>query len=230
MSTVQSTTAGSDIFAKINAGSSTSTSTSSTSSTSTQGTQDTFLKLLVTQLKNQDPLNPMDNAQVTSQLAQINTVNGIQQLNTTLGTLVSSFNDSQSMQAAALIGKTVLVPGSGLSLASGSGYGGVNLAGAADQVTVTIQDASGNVVQTESLGAHAAGTLDFSWDGKTAAGATAPDGTYKFTVTATKGGADVSATPLQIGTVSALVRSSTGFLLDLGALGTVDFKNVQQIL
>ena len=224
MSTVQSTTSSSDIFSALNGSSSTASVSTS------QDSQDRFLKLLVTQLKNQDPLNPMDNAQVTSQLAQINTVAGIEKVNTTLGTLLGAYNDSQAMQAAALIGKTVLVPGSGLELAGGKGFGGVNLSSAADQVTVTITDASGNVVRTESLGAQDAGIMDFSWDGKTATGSTAPSGTYKFTIEAKLNGEPVAVEALQIGTVAALVRGPSGFLLDLGTLGTVDFKNVQQIL
>src|SRR5512143_4217969 len=79
-----------------------------------------FMTLLVTQLKNQDPLNPLDNAQVTSQLAQISTVSGIEKLNTTLQSLLQSTSDSQTTQAAGLVGHVVLVPGSGLQLSSGA--------------------------------------------------------------------------------------------------------------
>lgn len=224
MSTVQSTTPSSDLLASLNAKSGTS------ATSTTQESQDRFLKLLVTQLKNQDPLNPMDNAEVTSQLAQINTVSGIEKLNATLGTLLGAYNESQSMQAAGLIGKTVLVPGSGLTLSGGAAFGGVNLSGAADQVTVSILNASGNVVQTQTLGAQDAGSLNFSWDGKTAEGTTAPDGAYKFLVEAALSGESVKVDALQIGVVSALVRGNSGFQLDLGALGAVDFKTVQQIL
>jgi flagellar basal-body rod modification protein FlgD len=227
MTTVQSSTASSDVIAALNAKSS---SAASASTSTSQEAQDKFLKLLVTQLKNQDPLNPMDNAQVTSQLAQISTVSGIEDLNKSFSSLLSAYNDSQSMQSAALIGKTVLVPGSGLSLAKEAAFGGVNLSGPADQVTVSIMDANGKVVQTQMLGAQDAGTLNFSWDGKTAAGETAPDGTYKFSVEATLSGEQVTADALQIGVVSALVRGGSGFMLDLGTLGTVDFKTVQQIL
>jgi flagellar basal-body rod modification protein FlgD len=105
--------------------------------------QNRFLKLLVTQLQNQDPLNPLDNAAVTTQISQINTVTGIERLNATLETLLNTFNDGQAMQAAALIGKSVLVAGSGLSLANGQAGGGVNLAGPADSVTLKILDAAG---------------------------------------------------------------------------------------
>src|SRR5699024_5328398 len=81
-------------------------------------TQDRFLTLLVTQLRNQDPLSPIDNAQVTSQTAQLSTVNGIKQLNNTLLALSGQMDISQSMQAANLIGKSTLVPGTKVSLGS----------------------------------------------------------------------------------------------------------------
>jgi flagellar basal-body rod modification protein FlgD len=85
-------------------------------------------------------------------------------------------------------------------------------------------------VRTEKLGAQKAGVFDIGWDGKTDAGTTAADGTYKFSVTATQGGKDVAVDALQIGTVSALVRSGSGYLLDLGSLGTFSYDDVQQIL
>ena len=228
MATVQAAGSSSDIFAAINAKA--KSSAAQADATANGASQNRFLKLLVTQLKNQDPLNPMDNAAVTSQLAQINTVSGIEQLNTTLTSLVDTFNNGQSMQAAGLVGKNVLVTGSQLTLTDGQAYAGFNLSGAADQVKLQILDSSGNVVQTQSLGGHDAGNFNFVWDGKTDSGDTAPAGAYKFTVEATRAGQKVSADPLQVGTVSALVRAKSGFLLDLGALGTVDFKNVQQIL
>lgn len=224
MSTVQTNTSVKDPYAAINGAS------SSTSASKTQEAEDRFLKLLVTQLKNQDPLNPMDNAQMTSQLAQMSTVEGIDKLNTTLNSLVNDLGTSQSMQAAGMIGKHVMVSGNQLSLVNGVAYAGLNLSSAADQVTVNVLDASGTVIETQKLGAQEAGVLNFAWDGTTSSGVKAADGSYKFSVQATQGGQSVTVDPLQIGTVSALVRTNSGFLLDLGALGTVDFKNVQQIL
>ena len=118
MSTVQSPSAN-DIYSSINATASTS------SAATTEDAQNRFLTLLVAQLKNQDPLNPLDNAEMTSQLAQMSTVTGIEKLNTTLASLVDSLGDTQAMQASEMIGKTVLVPGSSLSLLKGVAYGGV---------------------------------------------------------------------------------------------------------
>ena len=226
MSTVQSSTTVTDPLAATSA----AAKSTATTTNSAADMQDRFLNLLVAQLKNQDPLNPMDNAQMTSEMAQMSTVSGIENLNTTLNSLLDSYGTSQSMQASSLIGKNVLVAGSQLDLSSGKAYAGINLASAADQITVTISDSAGNVVQTEHLGAHDAGVFDIAWDGTTSAGTTAADGTYKFAVSATQGGSSVTADALEIGTVSALVKSNGKFLLDLGTLGTVDFKDVQQVL
>lgn len=228
MATVQSTNSSSDIFTALNA--STTGGSNATSTSTSEAVQDRFLKLLVTQLKNQDPLNPLDNAAVTTQMSQINTVTGIEKLNATLATLLSSYHDSEAMQAAALIGKNVLVSGSTLSLNGGAAYGGVNLGGPADNVTVTILDAAGKVVQSQNLGARPAGSFSFAWDGKTDAGGSAAPGNYRFTVSAVRGTEKLVADTLQIGTVSALVRGTDGVQLDLAGLGRVAFDKVQQIL
>ncbi len=227
MATVQSSTnSAADIYSTIN-GSSGSAKTAST----TDQIQDRFLKLLTTQLRNQDPLNPLDNAQMTSQLAQINTISGIEKLNTTLTSMLDIYNNNLGMQAAGMIGKNVLVAGNTMQLQGGLAVGGVTLPEAADQVTVSILDSAGNVLQTQKLGAHSAGNFGFSWDGKKADGTSVTDGNYKFKVEAVRGDNKISSTALQVGTVNAVVRnSSSGFSLDLGTLGTVGFNDVQQIL
>ena len=189
-----------------------------------------FLTLLMAQIKNQDPLNPLDNAQVTSQLAQLNTVTGIEKLNTSMTQLLDGYNEAQGMQAAAIIAKNVMIAGKNLPLADGKAFGGIALAGNADSVKVTIKDADGKEIQTEELGEHKAGTFYFAWDGKDADGNTVPDGNYTFTVAATADGEKIDAATAQIGTVSAVVRGASGFLLDLGSMGMVPIKDVQQIL
>lgn len=215
----------SDIFAAINAVGSKTKTTSTTNDM-----ENRFLTLLTTQLKNQDPLNPLDNAQLTSQLAQINTVNGIERLNASLSKLLSAYDSSQAMQTSALIGKSVLVAGSGLALSGGYTGAGIKLDEAADQVTINIVDSSGKTVQSQQLGAREAGVFSFVWDGKNDAGEQLKDGSYKFSVEAVKGGSKINATALQLGTVSAVTRSGNGFVLDLGSLGNVKFDDVQQIL
>ena len=225
MAAVETSTTSSSVLAALN-----SSSSSSKSASSAEDIQNRFLTLLVAQLENQDPLNPLENTEITNQLAQMSTVQGIEQLNSKLSSLVDSLGDTQSIQAAALIGKTVLVPGSHLTLSEGDAFGGVYLKGAADEVTVSILDSTGKVVQTQKLGANEAGNVLFSWDGSTSEGTTAADGSYTFKVSATRGNSAVTAEPLQLGAVSALTRTTSGnFVLDLGSLGTFDFDDVQQV-
>ena len=132
-----------------------STTSTSRAANSTIEAQDRFLKLLVTQMKNQDPLNPMDNAQVTTQLAQINTVSGIEKLNTTVQGLSTSLLQSQSMQSATMVGRQVYAACSYLNLADGKAVGGVDLKQDADRVYVSIADASGLIVRDPTeTGAH----------------------------------------------------------------------------
>jgi flagellar basal-body rod modification protein FlgD len=200
------------------------------SASTTQDTQDQFLKLLVTQMKNQDPLNPMDNAQVTSQMAQLSTVTGIEKLNTTLQTMSAAFSASQSLQASGMIGRSVLAPGSSLVLSSGgTASGGFALEQPVDGVTVTIKNSAGAVVHTASMGAQNAGNVLFQWDGATDSGGTAAPGTYTFEVAATQGGQKVSAQTLSLGSVYAVTLGSQGTTLDADVLGSVDVNKVKQI-
>ncbi len=222
MAAVQSTSAD-NLFATLNA------AREQTRSKETDP-QDRFLKLLVTQLKNQDPLNPMDNQQMTSQLAQISTVDGIERLNATLKALTESADKGQAMQAAALVGRGVLVPGSGLAMANGMALGGVELEGPADSVTVTIKDANGIAMRTLDLGPRAAGSHSFSWDGKTDAGVPAAEGGYTIAVKARQGNNEVKATALEFGVVSSVSRNGGGIALNVGLLGSFKLDDVREII
>jgi flagellar basal-body rod modification protein FlgD len=205
------------------------TTGSNTTPTTANGIEDRFMTMLVTQMKNQDPLNPMDNAQITSQLAQIDSLKGIDALNTTMQKLLTSYSDALSMQSSSLVGKNVLAAGNSLQLGAKGALGGINLAGAADKVVVSITNASGVKVAEESLGPQKAGVVDFSWDGTDANGSALPTGSYKFSVQASQGGSSVASTALSLGTVSALVRGQNGFQLEIPGTGLVDFNAVQQI-
>ena len=205
--------------------------TSGTTKTTTADEMQTrFLNLLVTQLKNQDPLNPMDNSQMTTQLSQISTVSGIEKLNATLEKLLGSYSGTQNMQAAAMIGKTVLTAGNGMELNDNGAVGGVMLEGAADKVTVSIMNSSGVVVQTQNLGAQPAGTLNFEWDGNSDSGAALANGNYTFSVKATQAGNEVTASTLQAGTVNAVTLASDGLKLQLTNNKTANYSDVKQIM
>ena len=190
--------------------------------TSAADQEDRFMKLLVAQMRNQDPLNPMDNAQMTSQIAQINTVGGIEKLNTTVNSLLSAFNRMQAQSATQLVGHQVLVDGSQVQLANGLAIGGVTLESPADTVNVDILDASGQSVRTLSLGASPAGTRSFGWDGLMKDGTQAADGNWRLRVTATSGGKAVAATTQAAATVQSVSQASDGSaLLDLGRAGVI---------
>lgn len=205
------------------------TSSTTTTKSAAQESEDRFLKLLVTQMKNQDPLNPMDNAQVTSQMAQLSTVTGIDKLNSTLQAMSSSFASSQSLQAAGMIGRSVLAPGSSLSLQNGFAAGGFELALSTDKTVVSIKDAAGNVLHSMDLGAQQAGNVMFQWDGVADGGAIAPSGSYKFEVSAIQGGNKVDATLLALGKVDSVSLGASGVTLNTDVLGSVNVATVKQI-
>lgn len=206
-------------------------SSSSTSAASAAGDQETrFLKLLTTQLRNQDPMNPMDNAQTTSQLAQISTVTGIEKLNKTLNTMMSSNQSAETMQAANMVGHSVLLDGNHLKLASGAAVGGVDLDKPASSVTVSIYDSTGKKVQTLDLGAQEAGVNEFLWDGKNADGTTLADGSYTVKVEAKDKEGAVTATALELATVTGVINTDSGLKLDVGRLGRVSVGDIKIIL
>jgi flagellar basal-body rod modification protein FlgD len=211
------------------AGSSSPTASAPGAVTSTEQ-QDRFLKLLVTQMKNQDPLNPLDNAQVTSQLAQINTVSGIEKLNTTVQGLSTSLLANQSVQGAAMIGRQVYATGSYLNLADGKAIGAVNLTQPADRVYVSIADQAGTIIRRMELGSAGTGVSGFEWDGKTDVGTTAPAGQYVFQVVAAKGAKAIPAEPVTLGKVDGVSLTSSGMKLDLQGGGSVTMSDVKQIL
>jgi flagellar basal-body rod modification protein FlgD len=206
------------------------TSSLTASSTDIGATQDRFLKLLVTQMKNQDPLNPMDNAQVTSQMAQLSTVTGIDKLNSTVQALSSSMLASQSLQAVSMIGHVALTDGDGMNLANGNAYGGVELVQPADKVTVQITNAAGAMVRTLHLGAQESGVVDFSWDGMTDTGSTAADGKYTFTAVSELSGKKGDVTTLSYGLVNSVAQSSSGVTVNIGDQGEVGLHTIRKIL
>ena len=184
---------------------------------------DRFLKLLVTQLKNQDPLNPTDNAQVTSQMAQLSTVSGIEKLNATVASLASQFTQSQALQGVQLVGRGVVVPGDRLAIADGVAQAGFELAGPADGVNVEVLSAAGKVIDTLPLGALQSGLHSFHWP----AGAATDASGLRFRVVAKSGTADVASTALMRDKVDAVATGGDGLTLELQKSGSVAYSKVK---
>lgn len=197
---------------------------------SPEAIQERFMSLLVAQLKNQDPLAPMDNAQVTSQMAQLNTVTGINNLNDSMGKMASAFSANQTAQAVSMLGRTVMTDGDGLMLQGGKATGAVELKQSADTVRVDILNAKGDVIRAIDLGANGKGIHEFEWDGKDSAGASVPEGSYRFEVKASAAGLPAE--------LSTLTKSVVQGVRNAGAEGSklltsngqeVNFTDIKQV-
>jgi flagellar basal-body rod modification protein FlgD len=207
-------------YAALNAGSSASTPTTNEAASS-----DRFLKLLVTQMQNQDPLNPMDNAQITSQMAQINTVNGVEKLNTTVQGLNTQFSQLQALTGAALVGRQVTLAGNKLNVDGNASSAAFDLSGNATDVKVEVLSSAGRVVDTMRLGPMDAGRHEFSWQALTQA-----DGSpYSYRVTALRGTAAVTSTTLMHDRVDAINTDATGLTLETRNTGPVAYSDVKAI-
>ncbi|WP_413724771.1 flagellar hook assembly protein FlgD [Sodalis sp. RH16] len=209
------------------------TNTSSTGDSSAD-LQNQFLTLLVAQMQNQDPTNPMDNSQLTSQLAQISTLNGIENLNTTLGSISGQINTSQSLQADTLVGHGVMIDGTSIQVGSDSSTTpfGIELDSASANTTVTISDSTGKAVRTVQLGAVGAGAHSYTWDGTDDSGTAVAAGNYTVSATSTSSsGGTVVTTPLEYAEVYGVSTDSSGATeLNLGLTGNVTLDKIVQII
>ncbi|CAG0988531.1 Basal-body rod modification protein FlgD [Methylophilaceae bacterium] len=203
--------------------------TSNSNKSVAQEAQDRFMTLLVTQMKNQDPLNPLDNAQVTSQLAQLSTVTGIDKLNNTLESLIGSVQSSQSMQASSMIGRVVLTEGNHIDYAEGESIFAIDLPASADSVKVTIKDIDGNTVREMNLGKQSYGMLELGWDGMTDAGEAAADGRYFYEVAATNSSGKVDAIPMAYSLVNSVSNTADGVQLNLSNMSSVSLAEIRQV-
>ena len=204
-------------------------STASTTTTAVDQnaeSQDRFLKLLVAQLNNQDPMNPMDNAQMTSQMAQINTVTGIQQVNDTLKNMATQFNSMQVLQGSSLVGRSVMIESSTMSNTAGVATGTFDLAGHADMVKVDILSPAGQLLDTLNLGSKGAGQLTFNWDSSKIPADTKPT----FKVTATQAGGAIASTSLAVDKVVSVGSANGAMTLQLQSQGTLAYSSIKAIL
>jgi flagellar basal-body rod modification protein FlgD len=191
----------------------------------------TFLKLMVTQLNNQDPFKPMENGDFLGQIAQFGSVTGLEQLNQSFESLAGSITSGQALQAGSLVGREVLAPVDTGNLTSGGALRGqVSLDQSSPQVTVRITDQVGQLVREMPMGSAAPGALNFSWDGMTDLGSYAPPGRYSVSVEAIQNDRPVDLqTKLFAEVESVNLSGRDGLTLNLAGLGPIAFNNVQQI-
>lgn len=236
MTTVSNNSSGlsADILAKLN-GTSTTTSTSSGSTTGTKNQaldQDAFLKLLITQLKNQNPLSPQDNTEFVSQLAQFSSLEGISNLNDTVTSLASGMQSSQALQASALVGRTVEVETDKAYLYSdGLVRGTIALPESTADLSLNVYDSNDNLVLHKDFGQQEAGDLPFAWDGTNNDGTKVDAGTYRFEVKAA--GTDKSITvPTYLGlnVNSVTMGANQSMTLNVDLKGQIPLSDVKNIL
>lgn len=194
----------------------TSSVTSSTNSTSGFGLlsgseatmgRDDFLKLLVEQIKNQDPLSPQDNTEFVAQLAQFSSLEQSMAMNDRLDTLTLLERGASNTQVLGMVGQQATVKGNAVTTDGNGGATSVafTLGGKSAKTTVTISDSSGNAVRTIDVGAKNQGVVNLYWDGKNAAGNLQPKGSYKISVTATNSaGASVPVDMQTVGIIEAI--------------------------
>jgi len=185
-----------------------------------------FLRLLVTQLQNQDPLNPMENAELTSQMAQINTVTGIEKLNTSMQSIGDGFAQMQLLQGTNLVGRSVMLDGNNLFVGEeGKAYAGYELSSAASNVRIEVLNAAGVTIDTISAGEKGSGRQSFDW---TPPVGVATNG-LTFRVTGTSGGSTVQAKPLTFDAVTAINNNGGTLTLELASGQQVPYSQVRAI-
>jgi len=209
------------------------TNITTTSEDQEQGTllMDDYLALMTTQLKNQDPLEPMDNGDFLAQIAQFATVSGIGDLNTSFSDFSTSMQSDQAIQGAALVGRSVLVASSiGMMTAEEGMQGQINVADPVNDLKVSIYSESGALVRTIDMGS-ASGYTNFSWDGIDENGEALTPGVYQFKATGTVQGNNAAFSTATVAKVDSVLvgGGSQGLILNLGGIGSVPFSEAQEI-
>jgi flagellar basal-body rod modification protein FlgD len=195
--------------------------------------QDAFLRLMLAQLKNQDPFKPLQSGEFLSQLAQFSTVAGVKDLQSSFKDLSASLVSNQALQASSLLGRSVLVRRSSSALAAGGTLtGAIDVPSSASSVVVNITNASGELVRQLNLGPQAKGLANFSWDGMRSDGTMAAPDAYSVSAQLmVNGKAQGGASVLLDARVESvtIAADQSGLTLSLEGLGDIAFSDVRQI-
>lgn len=205
-----------------------------TQSSSSQGAlgQEDFLELMITQLRNQDPFQPMESGEFLGQLASFGTVDGIRELQESLSQMSSALTSNQALQAASLLDREVLFATDRMAFDGEHAVSGaVELPSSATEVSVGVYDASGQLLRRIDLGTQPGGLVEFSWDGRDESGRPVAAGTYELRAEARSGSLAEAVQVLGRATVENVTLGSAGEPLTIGirGLGDVDFARVRQI-
>lgn len=207
------------------------TPSATNSGTSTLG-KDAFLQLLVTQMKNQNPLDPQDNTQFVAQLAQFSSLESMQNLTSTVNSIATSYQSSQALQASSLVGRSVIVNAGATYVDPTKGMSGqVVIPADTTATSIKISNSDGVLVDTIDLGAQKTGTTDFTWDGKDSTGTTLAAGNYSFVANGTVKGTGTALTTYLPATVNSVTTAASGGTMTLNLAGgtSIPLTSVQTI-
>ena len=208
---------------------------SKNSSTGTAGSalgKDAFLQLLVTQMKNQNPLDPQENGEFVAQLAQFSSLESMQSLNDSVLYIAAGLQSSQALQASSLVGRNVIVETDKAVVDTSKGIkGSINLTASSTATSVGIYDKDDKLVRTIDLETQKAGKIDFTWDGLNDDGEAVAAGAYTFKATASIEGKATAMTTNLPATVTSVTMGTNGseMTLNLAGLGSIALSKIQSI-
>jgi flagellar basal-body rod modification protein FlgD len=224
MSTIESTT---NVFDKLGL------SVTKQSEEKNDYGQSDFMELMLAQMNNQNPLDPMENGEFLTQIAQFNTASGIEELNNSFSLLAGSLNSSQALQASTLVGRSVLVPGnSGMLETTGTLDGVIDMPSSTTSLRLNVYDGGGQLVRSVDMGQRSAGETAFSWDGNSDSGVRMPAGTYNLSAEAVIDGEVQAVNTLMGARVESVTLGQGGEepTLNLSGMGSIAFSQVRQIM
>jgi len=190
-----------------------------------------FMELMIAQMENQNPLEPQDNGEFISQLAEFSSLEEMTKMSTSIDGLSNQYQSSQALQASAMVGRTVLVPGSEAPGGSG-GYmsGTILLPESTGSLKVSILNGSGELVDQFDLGQQVAGSIPFAWDGTNSKGEAMPYDEYTIKAEASQGGTTTQMDTLLSAHVNSVSIGTGGAIsLNLSGMGAVPLENVREI-
>lgn len=190
-----------------------------------------FMELMIAQLKNQNPLEPQDNGEFISQLAQFSSLEEMQGLSGSVDDVANQFRSTQALQASAMVGRTVLAPSSvGILGAEGEISGNVEVPASTSGLRISIENQAGERVRQIDMGSQQAGVTGFSWDGKDGNGNSLPPGPYKVVAEASyPDGPEQLGTMMSANVDSVSLGKGGNITLNLAGMGSIALSDVEQI-
>lgn len=195
--------------------------------------QEQFLTLMLAQLQNQSPLEPMQNGEFLTQMAQFSSASGMQELKTSFNSVAATLQSNQALQASSLVGRSVQISSNGGHLASGENLKGiVDLPASVGNLTINIMGENGELIKTLELGQQSGGEVSFAWDGFGDDGEANPEGNYLLSAEVQVDGETYSLqTYVETSIESVTIgQGGQGLVLNLSDLGSVQLDQIRKIL